>query len=346
MFDVVFYEVFKEEEKTLEKFLPAKIRARFVSKTIQECREALPSARLISVRTQSRIPREWAAYLDGVFTRSQGYDHLVAYQRAAGKNVACGYIKEYCSRAVAEQAVLVMMVLLRKLKKQMVSFATFSRDGLTGFECRGRRALVIGVGHIGTEIVTIARGLGMTVKGADPCRRIKGLGYVALAKGLPWADVVFCACPLTDKTKVMLDYNVLRKVKKGAIFVNVGRGEISPAKDLARLLSKGILGGIGLDVFDEEHTLADSLRARRADARARRVLKLKDKNNVVFTPHNAFNTREALEGKARLSAEAINHFLRRGTFSDPVPERREKPLHFHGESLKYESSGCSAWRDR
>ena len=72
MFDVVFYEVFKEEEKTLEKFLPAKIRARFVSKTIQECREALPSARLISVRTQSRIPREWAAYLDGVFTRRQG----------------------------------------------------------------------------------------------------------------------------------------------------------------------------------------------------------------------------------------------------------------------------------
>ena len=321
MSDVVFYEVFKEEKRALEKFLPAKIRARFVSKTVQECGGGLPSARLISVRTQSRIPPEWAEHLGGIFSRSQGYDHLVAYQRAAGKNVACGYIKEYCSRAVAEQAALVMMALLRKLKKQMLSFGTFSRDGLTGRECRGRHALVVGVGNIGKEIVTVARGLGMTVKGVDPRRGVEGLDYVALAKGLSWADVVFCACPVTDKTKAMLDYHVLRKVKKGAIFVNVGRGEISPAKDLARLLSEGILGGIGLDVFDEEHSLADSLRARRADVRARRMSKLKDKSNVVFTPHNAFNTREALEGKARLSAEAVVRFLRRGTFPDPVPER-------------------------
>lgn len=322
MFDVVFYEVFKEEKRALEKFLPAKIRARFVSKAVQGCGERRPSARLISVRTQSRIPPEWAEHLGGIFTRSQGYDHLVAYRRAAGENVACGYIKEYCSRAVAEQAVLVMMALLRKLKKQMISLGTFSRDGLTGLECRGRHALVVGVGNIGKEIAAIARGLGMTVKGVDPRRGVKGLGYVTLAKGLPWADVVFCACPLTEKTKTMLDYSMLRKVKKGAIFVNVGRGEISPVKDLARLLSEGILGGIGLDVFDEEHSLADSLRARRADARARRTWKLKDKGNVIFTPHNAFNTHEALEGKARLSAEAVRHFLRRGTFPDPVPQRR------------------------
>lgn len=321
MIDVVFYEVFAEERKALKKFLSRSIRARFVSKAVQERGERRPSARLISVRTQSRIPPEWAEHLGGIFTRSQGYDHLVAYRRAAGENVACGYIKEYCSRAVAEQAALVMMALLRKFKKQMISFGAFSRDGLTGRECRGRHALVVGVGNIGKEIAAIAGGLGMTVKGVDPRRGVKGLGYVALAKGLPWADVVFCACPLTEKTKMMLDYNMLRKVKKGAIFVNVGRGEISPVKDLARLLSEGVLGGIGLDVFDEEHSLADSLRARRADARARRILRLKDKGNVIFAPHNAFNTHEALEEKARLSAEAIRHFLRRGTFPDPVPER-------------------------
>jgi D-lactate dehydrogenase len=321
MIDAVFYEVFAEEKKALKKFLSPGIRARFISETIQERVAVFPPARLVSIRTQSRIPLGWAPHLAGIFTRSQGCDHLVAYRRASGKNIPCGYIKEYCSRAVAEQAALVMMALLRKFKKQIACFGTFSRDGLTGLECRGRRALVVGVGNIGTEIVAVARGLGMTVKGVDPRRRVKGLGYVTLTKGLSWADVVFCACPLTEETKAMLNYNVLRKVKKGAIFVNVGRGEISPVKNLARLLSEGILGGIGLDVFDEEHSLADSLRARRVDARARRILKLKDKNNVVFTPHNAFNTREALEGKARLSAEAIKHFLRRGTFPDPVPKR-------------------------
>jgi D-lactate dehydrogenase len=320
MLEIVFYEVFEEEEKALRKNLSPKIQARFVSKTVQEYNEAFPPARVISVRTQSRIPRSWVPHLTGVFTRSQGYDHLVSCRRAAGKKIACGYIQEYCSRAVAEQAVLAMMVLLRKLKKQMRCFEAFSRDGLTGRECRGRRALVVGVGRIGEEIVALARGVGMVVRGVDPRRRVKGFGYVALAKGLPWADVVFCACPLTEKTKAMLNYNALRKAKKGAIFVNVGRGEISPVKDLARLLSEGILGGISLDVFDEESSLAASLRARRVDADTRWMLKLKDKDNVVFTPHNAFNTQEALETKARLSAEAVEHFLRHGTFPHAVPE--------------------------
>ena len=201
----------------------------------------------------------------------------------------------------------------------MNCFGTFSRDGLTGLECRGRCALVVGVGRIGGEIVAVAKGLGMVVRGVDPWRRVKGFGYVSLAKGLPWADVVFCACSLTEKTKAMLSYNTLRKARKGAIFVNVGRGEISPMEGLARLLSEGILGGISLDVFDEEPSLAASLRARRVDANIRRMLKLKDQDNVVFTPHNAFNTQEALETKARLSAEAVEYFLRHGTFPHPVP---------------------------
>ncbi len=321
MIDVVFYEVFAEERKAFKKFLSPDTCVRFVSMAIRESDEALPPAKLISIRTQSRIPLTWAPHLTGIFTRSQGYDHLVSYRRAVGRNIACGYIREYCSRAVAEQAVLVMMALLRKLKKQMIAFGTFSRDGLTGMECRGRHALVIGVGNIGKEVITIIKGLGMEVKGVDPRHGVKGLGYVTLAKGLPWADVVFCTCPLTQETKAMFNYNALRKVKKGAIFVNVGRGEISPTKDLARLLSEGILGGIGLDVFDEEHLFADSLRARRVNANVRMMMKLKDKDNVIFTPHNAFNTQEALEAKARLSVAAIEHFLRHGTFSCSVPGR-------------------------
>lgn len=321
MLEIVFYEVFEEEEKALKKNLSPKIHARFVFKTIQECNEAFPPAKLISVRTQSRIPRSWVPHLTGVFTRSQGYDHLVSYRRAAGKNIACGYIKEYCSRAVAEQAVLMMMALLRKLKKQMVSFKEFSRDGLVGLECRGRRALVIGVGNIGIQITDIVKGFRMEVRGVDPRRKYKSVHYVSLKEGLPWADVVFCACPLTDQTKDMLNYAVLCRVKRGTILVNVARGEISPAPDLEKLLAQGALGGVALDVFDGEDRLADYLRGHRrhADREIRAIFKLRVRDNVVLTPHNAFNTQEALQRKARLSAEAVHCFLRRGTFPDPVP---------------------------
>lgn len=326
--DVMFYEVFEEERRALKRFLPPAMRARFTEKTIQERKDPSAPAKLISIRTQSRIPLAWAHQLDGIFTRSQGYDHLLAYCRAAGRpacpagrDIAYGYIDEYCSRAVAEQAVLSMMALWRKLKKQTACFKTFSRNGLTGLECRGRRALVVGVGHIGTQIVDIARALRLEVRGVDPVRRRRGLAYVPLANGLPWADVIFCTCPLTEETKGMLGYDTLRRVKRGTIFINVGRGEISPVKDLERLLSEGVLGGLSLDVFDQEDVVADCLRGRRraADANIKTLLKLGKRENVLLTPHNAFNTQEALEAKARLSVEAIQQFLCKGTFPHTVP---------------------------
>lgn len=321
---VVFYEVFEEEKEALQKFLPGNITARFISRTIQEYREpqapAKPEAGLISVRTQSQIPVEWAPHLAGIFTRSQGHDHLSRYCRTVGRNIPCGYIREYCSRAVAEHAIMVTMVLLRKLKKQMISFEAFSRDGLTGLECCGRRALVIGVGQIGTQLVDLALALGMTVKGVDPRDVHKDLEYISLKDGLVWADVIFCACPLTEKTRGMLDYARLCQARRGSIFINIARGEIAPLADLERLLSEGVLGGISLDVFEDESALAESLRARRRNEKnAAVVFRLKDRDDVLLTPHNAFNTREALETKARLSAEAIEQFLRKGAFPHAVP---------------------------
>ena len=319
--DVVFYEVFEEERRALKKFLDKNVRARFSARTIQESGDRAAPARLISVRTQSRIPLEWADDFDGIFTRSQGYDHLLAYRQAAGKNVVCGHIDEYCSRAVAEQAVLAMVALWRKLKKQIISFEKFSRDGLTGLEYRGRRALVVGVGNVGAQIVDIVTGLRMEARGVDPRRTLEDFHYVSLKQGLAWADVIFCACALTDSTRNMMGYATLRDVKKGTIFINVARGEISPARDLERLMARGILGGVALDVFDGEDRLADCLRGgrRAGDEKIRVVLRLKKLDNVLLTPHNAFNTREALEEKARLSAKAVECFLRRRTFPALVP---------------------------
>jgi D-lactate dehydrogenase len=318
---VIFYEAFDEEVSAIKKFLPDNIHAVFTPKTIQEQKDVIPPAELISIRTQSRIPKDWSKRLQGILTRSQGYDHLTAFQREAGANIPCGYLDDYCARAAAEQAVLMMMALMRKLRKQLANFQTFSRDGITGTECKGRRVFVTGVGHIGSEIVDIARGLRMEVKGFDIENNVKNLSYVSLAEGMAWADVVFCALPLTDETRGMIGYEVLKKGNPGKIFVNVSRGEIAPAGDLKRLLDEGVLSGVGLDVFPEEADLADRLRrgikSRNKDVQT--VLDLAIMDEVLFTPHNAFNTQEALEQKAALSAQAVKQFLARGTFPLAVP---------------------------
>lgn len=319
--DVMFYEIFEEEEKALRRYLPRRIKAGFTRQTIQEKPSKCVPASLISIRTQSVIPVAWAKSLVGILTRSTGYDHLCDYQNRSSQKIPCGYLPIYCARSVAEHAVLVMMTLLRRLKKQMSQFRRFHRDGLTGGECLNRCLLVVGVGNIGQEVVKLGKGMGMRVLGVDLVKRMPDLKYVTLKEGLRRADVVVCALPLTELTRGMLDYSRLSTVRNGLIFVNVGRGEIAPVGDLERLLKKGVLGGIALDVFEDEACLAEDLRSgkRVLDKKGKILLSLKDQTQVILTPHNAFNTAEALDRKAAQTCDSIVRFLTCGAFPYVVP---------------------------
>jgi D-lactate dehydrogenase len=107
------------------------------------------------------------------------------------------------------------------------------------------------------------------------------------------------------------------------LFINVSRGEISPLQDVRRLLDERILAGAGLDVYAEEQAVADYLRSKSGPApdTATALLALQDDERVLCTPHNAFNTREALERKAQLTSEAILAFLNSGRFPHPLPDQ-------------------------
>lgn len=303
--DVFFYEAFEEEEAELQHLLPPGVSAGFAPETLQETGQAEPPARLLSIRTQSRVPPGWFAGIGGVLARTTGWDHLV------GLPVASGHLPEYCTRAVAEHAMLLWASLLRRLPRQLEQFARFDRDGLTGGECAGRRLLVVGVGRIGHEIARIGRGLDMEVRGVDPVRRHADVEYVEPAEGVAWADVIACSMNLTQENAGWFSAARLAKARRGAIFVNVSRGELSPAADLVRLLDEGVLGGVGLDVYEDEPRLAVALRGGCG------TFPLAGRPNVVLTPHNAFNTAEAVGRKARQSVDEVVRFLREGRFSWP-----------------------------
>ncbi len=321
MYDVVFYETFKEEEEALRKYMPEQVHALYVTQTIQGAGHKKSPAKLISIRTQSYIPPSWANELSGILTRSQGYDHLVAYRREIKKEISCGYLGNYCARAMAEHAIMVMLMLLRKAKAQLRKFETFDRDHLTGGEAQNKKALVVGVGNIGSQIVDIVKALKMPVKGVDVVKRVKDLQYVSLESGVAWAEVIFCALPLTDKTEGLLDYQLLKKAKPGVTFINISRAETSPIKDIKKLLDEGVLGALSLDVYPEEGVLAGYMRGNTKNKTKTidTILELKDKENVLFTPHNAFNTKESLELKVRLSAQSVVAFLKAGKFPTAVP---------------------------
>lgn len=315
---VAFYEVFTEEADLLRSALPANIRATYTACSAQETDTARPPAPLVCIRTQSKIPVRWLPHLKGILTRSTGYDHLMRYRRA---NLALGYLPEYCVRAVAEQALLLALALLRKLPQQMRQFNTFDRNGLTGAELKGRTLTVVGVGRIGGEIARIGAALGMRVLGVDIVRRHADVTYVSPAQGLRQADVIICAMNLTAQNHHYFDRHVWRRVRPGTVFVNIARGELAPVADLLWALKNGRLGGVGLDVFEDEGETALALR-RGAGSRGqlRQLRELAGYPNVILTPHNAFNTEEALRRKVDQTVQEVVRFLRGEGFTWPVPE--------------------------
>ncbi len=320
-FDIIFYETFQEEKEAILRHLKPTFNVRFTPHTIQEDTNSTLEASLISLRTQSEIPEAWAPSLSGILSRSTGYDHLQAYLKKTKQPLLCGYLPLYCARAVAEQTLLLWLSLMRKLPQQIHQFKSFKRDRITGQEAEHKNLLVIGVGNIGKEVLKIGQSLGMNTSGVDIEERYSEIKYTSLKESLPQADVIVCAMNLTEKNQGGLNYSVLSRAKPSALFINISRGELSPLKDLQKLLQENKLGGIALDVYEEEKSLAIELRKKEASLHPD-VLALQElakDERVILTPHNAFNTVEAVDRKALQSVQQFEHFINHKKFLWKVP---------------------------
>jgi len=320
--DIFFYEAFEEEEKQLKRFLPENIKAGFSWKTIQESKHNEPPAKLISTRTQSVYPIKWGDKLNGILSRSTGYDHLKAYEEEISHKLSFGYLPLYCHRAVAEHAMMLWMALLRKLPQQVKNFSSFRRDGITGYECENKTLLIVGVGNIGGQILHIGKGLGMNVLCVDIEIKYPNENYLSIEEGIKQADIIVCAMNLNKENIGYFTYDLFKKSKKNAIFINISRGEFSPSSVLLKLINENHLGGAGLDAFNHEKELAISFRENKNsnDPEVLATLELSKKQNVILTPHNAFNSYEAVERKSQQSIEQVVYFMNNGKFKWQVPD--------------------------
>ncbi|HMO04361.1 MAG TPA: NAD(P)-dependent oxidoreductase [Kiritimatiellia bacterium] len=320
--DIYFYEVFDEEAVALRRYLPADWTVGMTSAAIQETDHRSPPASVISTRTQSIIPPEWAPKLAGILSRSAGFDHLQRFLSSAPTRIPVGHLFAYSGRAVAEHAVLLWMALLHRLPRQLQAMACFQRDHLTGRECHGRTLCLFGAGDIGGHIASIGRGLGMRVLAVDPVRRWPDLTYVDKDTAVPEADVAVCAMNLNETNDRYFDPPTLAALKPGAVLVNVARGEFTRCTDVLDALTSGHLGGVGLDVYAAESIIAAGLRAGsppdHPEYRAFAALRTRD--DAILTPHNAFNTLEAVERKSQQSVRQLSYFRQHGHFSPVEPQ--------------------------
>jgi D-lactate dehydrogenase len=121
---------------------------------------------------------------------------------------------------------------------------------------------------------------------------------------------------LTRSNRGYFDVPMLRQFKPGAVFVNISRGELSPPPALLETLTAGHLAGVALDVFDHEPQLAISLRSQTpsSDPEVLATIALAAREDCLCTPHNAFNSVEAVARKCEHSAQQIIAFQANGAF--------------------------------
>jgi D-lactate dehydrogenase len=310
---------------------------------VSHANEADIDAEVLSVHLQSRID---STFLEGrpslklIATRSTGHDHIDSAECALRGVVVCN-VPGSDAHTVAEHAFALMLAVARRLYavREARKQPRFYYERFRSFDLKDKTLGVIGTGRIGLRVVHIALAFGMHVLAYDPHRRslmaeIVGTRYVSLDELLRASHVISLHAPLTPETYHLLDREAFAKCRPGVVIINTARGALIDTKALIEALDAGQVGGAGLDVLEDESVMQKEgariiteqivarLRATTSEEvrmqRPERVQELEElfenrrllaRAEVVFTPHVAFNSVEAVERINAMTVENIRAFL-------------------------------------
>lgn len=322
----VFYEVTPREREYLAERMRKVCKCRFSESplTVQNAPEA-SDAEIVSVFIYSQVDRAALRALKSVrliTTRSTGFNHIDLAQ-ARKRKVLVSNVPRYGENTVAEHTFGLILCLSRRIRKAnyRTQHGDFSTEGLTGFDLKDKTLGVIGAGAIGLHVIKIARGFGMRVLAYDiaPNRflaEVLEFEYVdSLDTLLSQSDVLTLHCPYNGSTHHMINMRNIKRVKRGCLFINTARAGLIQPEALYYGLETGIFGGAGLDVFEGEqlnpwenqmlsrNVPLESLRAALAKSA------LANREDVVITPHIAFDSVEAIQRILDTTCENITGFL-------------------------------------
>lgn len=319
-----FFETEAWEKGHLEKALAGHDLTFHEGTLDQDSAAAAADAEAVSVFIYSKVGPDTLAKLPKlrfVTTRSMGYDH-VDLAACAERGIMVSRVPAYGDRTVAEHAFALILALSRKvfLAYERTEKGIFDYHGLQGFDLYQKTIGIVGGGRIGQNVARIARGFEMTVLVHDPFPKPElaseiGFAYASLEDLLTRADVVTLHCPYTEATHHLMNDTRFTAMKRGAILVNTARGALIDTQALLKALKDGILSGAGLDVLEEECAVKEESELMGKDFPKKcdlgtivRNHMLIARNDVVITPHIAFNSREAVERILETTAANIAGF--------------------------------------
>ena len=230
-----------------------------------------------------------------------GYNNI-DLNAAKERGITVCNIPAYSTERVAHTVIMMILNFASTMQKQIGMLAKGDRSNFTKYlqvshtEVNGKTLGVIGAGHIGMEVIKVAKALGMNilVHTRTPKADGDGIRYVSLAELLENSDYITLHCPLNDQTKYMINKETIAKMKPNAVIVNTGRGPLINEADLCEALAAKRIAGAGLDVQEVEPPAEDS--------------PLYTLDNVIITPHmgwKGLETRQRLVGIIRDNVQAF-----------------------------------------
>lgn len=267
---------------------------------------------IISVFIYSKVNRdiiEKVPKLRLISTRSMGFDHIdVAF--ATKRNIKVCTATNYGNSSVAEHAFALLLSISRNIHRAFIRTVVedYSTDGLQGFDLQGKTLGVIGTGRIGMNLIRMAKGFEMKVIANDVFKNNKAakelkFKYVPLSTLLRKSDIISIHIPYTPKNHHLINSKTIPHMKKGVVIINTARGPLIDTKALIEGLESGKIAGAGLDVLEGEEMIKEEKeilhRLNKFDLKKMRRLLLDHRllhdERVVFTPHIAFYTKEAVQ---------------------------------------------------
>ncbi|MFA5105443.1 MAG: NAD(P)-dependent oxidoreductase [Candidatus Micrarchaeia archaeon] len=325
MVTIAFFEL-EEWEK---KYISRKLRGQplvFIEGHMEEGNlSKAADAEVVSIFIYSKVGEKELSMLPklkAIATRSTGFDHI-DLKACAARGVSVFNVPAYGSETVAEHTMALALALSKKLVPSVENTrrGDFSLDGLRTFDLQGKYIGIIGLGKIGSHVAKMARAFGMKVLAYSPhtdpeFARKKHCRLVQLDELLAKSDIISLHTPLTPQTRHMINSDSISKMKKGAILINTARGGLVDARALVEGLDSGRLAAVGLDVLEEECNIKEERQILSPQFAGECDLKtvlanhmLLNKPNVLITPHNAFNSTEALQKILDTTLENVKGYL-------------------------------------
>ena len=230
-----------------------------------------------------------------------GYNNI-DLNAAKERGITVCNIPAYSTERVAHTVIMMILNFASTMQKQIGMLAKGDRSNFTKHlqvshtEVNGKTLGVVGAGHIGMEVIKVAKALGMNilVHTRTPKADGDGIRYVSLDELLENSDYITLHCPLNDQTKHMINKEAIGKMKPSAVIINTGRGPLINEAELCEALAAKRIAGAGLDVQEVEPPAEDS--------------PLYTLDNVILTPHmgwKGLETRQRLVGIIRDNVQAF-----------------------------------------